>query len=239
MKRFALIAGLSMALFSQPASADMRATYASDASGFTMVLELNDDGALRGTVVGDKQWLLRVDDVNYIIVEEEDGPRVLDTRIMAEIFSESLPTSFSELMKDAPEPTLEEAGPVEIYGRIGTGYRFGKSQEIDFVMSDDPDLATLGEAMAEQFRASVDLMSMGAAAVRPLAELLETGAPLRFARADLKSIEDAPIDDERFTLPAAPLSKEESSKVMRANGMLRIDPKTAEKFDEIAEQAKD
>lgn len=81
------------------------------------------------------------------------------------------------------------------------------------VISDDPNLALLGKAMSKQFGTSLTLMR-GLLGNVPdvfteMDALLQTGAPLSYAGMDLVSVNHAPIDPERFELPAPPQTVEQ------------------------------
>lgn len=221
-------------------ASDMKAVYSGADGGFRMTLEISDTGDLRGETQGQDMWLLRTGDVNYFILPNpEDGDIVLDSRIMGELIREALPPEFFEMMQENPNTgiEMEPIGEVTVNGRTGTGYHPPGTQgdNVPFVFSDDPELSRLRDAMAAQFEASMSMMPIENRMFSQMLELLQEGAPLRFANTDLVSFEPADIDNSRFELPGEPLDKDAARTVMINMGMIPAEPMEMPEFPQAAE----
>lgn len=209
---------------------DYRAIYSSSNPDFHLVVELSSQGDVRSESErqGLSMWSLRTGGVDYFIIPQQDGEKVIEGRIAAELMREVMPAEFIERMnsEDMPRMEFESAGRVTVNGRTGNGYRMPGMPEdrIPFVFSDDPELAPLREAMAAQFEASIRLMPMRSGPFDQILGLLAEGAPLRFANGDLESFERVEIDDARFQLPAEPLDKDAARELMVEQGMIPAEP---------------
>lgn len=185
-----------------------------------MKVEIEDNGDLRGQVAGQPQYFVTRSGHGFIVQTTPTGTlvtRVEDVAaIMAEQWAALSPPA--DLADELPALSLVEKGTVTINGRAGKAY-FGKggdgklSPQPVVVISGDPLLAPLGKAMATQFAMSGVMMAQTLGRVPAFAKemqrILETGAPLLFAGAELKSVETFPIDSARFELPTPPETAEE------------------------------
>lgn len=220
------IAALALASCSQAeAQEDLRATYATGAS--SMVLEIQSDGDLRGTIDGNELDFLKLDGKNYFIFLDGDRQDVLDVAVAAQLFDEAIPPELRAMIAQAPTDDMmqvEPAGSETVNGREGTAYRLAGAPEVmpaPFVISSDPELALLRDATLAQFRTSVAMNPMAPeGAMSSVLEILEQGAPIRFAGSDLVEVERVELDDGAFVLPAEPMDKDESLAFMIERGML-------------------
>lgn len=207
---------------------DMQAVYSGADGAFRMTVELSESGDLRGETQGQDMWMLRTDGLDYFVIPDDEGDKVLDVRIMGELMREIMSPEFLEMTREAPvtEMELERIGEVTVNGRTGIGYRMPGAPEgfATFVFSDDPDLAPLRDAMATPYETSMAMMPIETRLFSQTLELLREAAPLRFANADLESFEPADFDDNRFELPADPLDKDATREVMISRGMIPAEP---------------
>lgn len=204
-----------------------------------MTVEISENGDLRGQTEGQDMWMIRTDGVDYFVIPDDGGDKVLDVRIMGELMREIMPPEFFEMMREAPdaEMVLERIGEVTVNGRTGIGYRMPGISDgpAAFVFSDDPDLAPLRDAMAAQYETSMAMMPIETRLFSQTLGLLREGAPVRFANADLESFEPADFDDNRFELPADPLDKDATREVMISRGMMPAEPIELPEFPDEAQ----
>ena len=203
-----------------PAAADMTATYSAPHVSFSMKVEIDDNGDVRGQVTGQSQYFVTRGGEGFLIQTTPKGAlvtRVEDVAaIMAEQWAALSPPE--DLAEELPALNLIESGTATINGRTGRAY-FGKGRDGKLspgpvvVISDDPHLAPLGKAMARQFAMSNVMMAQALGEVPPFARemqrILETGTPLLFSGAELQSVEISPIDATRFELPKRPETSDE------------------------------
>jgi hypothetical protein len=236
-------AALLCAVASNVAHADTTAVYKSGPKGFelSMTVELSDDGDARyQTSMGNTYGVIR-NGVDYFVEMRSNGPvvdRVSDMMtVQREVWlkltgdlpqsSKSDSTLLTQLMKLVP------LGKTTIRGREGRAYTDAaraarKNMQPLVVISDDPDLQPLGRFMASQFSESLVQMSglPGTPSFASMAEVLKTGAPLRFAGMELVSVNHKPIDPKRFELPAEPETLEQIR--ARTKSLALPPPPTAE-----------
>lgn len=203
------------------ATDDIRAVYSGADGAFEMTVEYSSEGQLRARTTGQDMWLLRNEGVNYFIIPREDGADVLDLRVVSKLIQDALPESLS--MGESARLTLRKEGPTEVNGRMGTGYRFAGSPQhgaYSAVISADPALDRLGEAMYEQFKSSIELNPLVGSSAEAMLEILATGTPISFAGADLSLCEITELEPSIFELPGKPLDDEESRELMIDRNML-------------------
>jgi hypothetical protein len=224
---------LILALAPSAALADMTAVYGAPNSSFSMKIEIASNGDLRGYVSakpGDPRVTVKGpvgpqgmsfitrSGQGYFIQADPSGPIVTRVEDMATVMAEQMqqmPPEFRDAMRQMPAMHIVPKAQVTINGRVGTAYhvQFGKSglsPQPWAVISDDPALKPLADAMARQMDMSVTVMEKAGTA-RPFAEIqsiLHGGAPLMFGGAELQSVRFDPIPPSEFELPAAPESLE-------------------------------
>jgi len=200
-----------------PALADTTAVYGSPRPGFSMTVEINDNGDLRGEIAGQPHYFIKRAGELFLIEKTEAGRRVTRFTDLKTAMLEQMPKLLPRMPSGAadglPRMDLVPRGEVVVNGRRGKAY-FDTSGEGELypepvvVISDDPALAELGKALAAQYAFSTLLigewLGQVPAFISQTQRILESGAPLRFANMELKSVSAAPIDPDRFTLPGLP-----------------------------------
>ena len=171
---------------------------------------------------------MRTGDNTYFVISRDGQNHVIDANMMAEIISDAIPAELAEVMAELDPAliSLEMTGEQTIHGRTGQGYRLvpGIPGQENFVISSDPDLFILRDAMAWQFEMSLRMSPVNDQAFDQVLELLEEGAPLRFGNVDLTQFERVDIDDSRFSISSPPLSREEARALMIEEGMISAEP---------------
>lgn len=225
-KRMLLVPALALlAAAAAPAVADTTAVYGSDLTSSSMKIEIDDNGDLRGEVAGQPHHFIRRGGELFLIEKTSSGHRVIkfdDLRqLIAERVKEAAPKPGGSLAAaDRANTSLVQKGGATVNGRRGKAW-FDRTREGELypqpvlVISDDPALAELGQAMAAHYAISAALignMLNVPASKTDTQRILESGASLQFANLRLQTISSAPIDPERFILPAAPLEREQVRK---------------------------
>lgn len=217
---------LATIMFGSAASAqgeaeDIEAIYSGAGGAFEMTIQYSKEGHLRGTTKGQDMWLLRVDGVNYFVFPEEEGARVLDLRIASDLIREVLPDNLPNL--DGIKMEIREDGPTVVQGREGIGYRFdSQPQSGPFlaVMSNDPELKRLGEAVFAQLQSSIEMNPLAGSSANPILEIVAKGTPISFGGADLVSFEETEFESAIFEIPSEPMNKEESRALLIERKMI-------------------
>jgi len=225
-----------LALSAGQALADTTVVYEAQNGAFKMTIEIAANGDVRGDVKAKPgSYFITRNGEGFVVQSTSAGvvvDRIADlSQAMAKVASENMPdlkAAGSAFSRDgSPMRFFAQGGTVSVNGRSGTAY-FWKStkaaanQPPVAVISLDPTLAPVGQAMARQFEMSEKLSSAIFGGVLPpeaeLDEILKSGAPLAFAGAQLTSISNAPIAPSRFELPGPPESPAAIEKRIRASG---------------------
>jgi len=219
-----LLTGLFLAL-AGPAFADTTAVFERPAANFKMTVEIASNGDLRGDVAGKPgTYILTINGEGYVVIATPKGvvvDRVEDIGAALKVVAEKRLPGYSAMMKDLGPDVAGSGIPfvkgdeVTIQGRKGTPYYFSGPQSPGIppllVISNDPDLAPIGVAMAGQLAMSEHLQLF--ASHNPfnlsLKAIMKTGAPIEFAGAELTTVSHDPIPPSRFELPAAPESRDD------------------------------
>lgn len=194
---------------------DIEAIYSGADGAFEMTIQYSKEGDLKGTTKDQDMWLLRLDEVNYFIFPAQSGPNVLDLRIASKLMREVMPDDLPDL--DDLGLALREDGPTEVNGRKGIGYRFAGQPESGpyfAVISSDPALQRLGDAMSAQLKSSIEMNPLAENSADSMLEVMGKGAPLSFGGSDLVSFEETELDRSIFELPNEPMNKEASRALM-------------------------
>ncbi|MEP9358900.1 hypothetical protein [Sphingomonas sp. KR3-1] len=232
-----------LALFlATPAWADTIATYSAQGGMMTMTVEIATTGEMRVTMGGKMLEQLKAkapagmdldqfggivrDGENYMLQPGPDGKvRVIRMRDAAAVMKEFMAAhmaDFSKPPEDAMQgPKLVARGTATINGRTGKAF-YGADAKASTkvlpvaVISTDPDLAKLGEAMRRQFATSMQMMgSAGFPAMgSSMDAVLAQGAPLAFAGMELQTVRHDAIPPARFVLPAEPASLDQVRELM-------------------------
>lgn len=221
------VAASAVNAFAAPAHADMTALYETTLAPMPMTVEVNDAGDVRVQQSTGASYYLMTGGKAYIVQRGPNGPYAAEMGLYLQIQAEQFSDFAASIMKgiegaaDIPTPEFTSLGPTEIRGRVGTGYSFSFASNAKpeaeakrrpmFVVSDDPQLAPLGEALARFQRtggqAMGRLLPMFQSFSDGTAEVIGTGAPLRMGPSELTQVDMAAIDPARFALPAEPLTE--------------------------------
>lgn len=204
---------------------DLRAVYRADNS--TLTIEVQSNGDFRGITEGQVYSLLQIGGRNFLVFEAGETPQVVDVEIAAEAIRGAIPTETLAVWEALPTDLfteIESAGLETINGRVGMAYRItsdGMRGALQFIISDDPELDLLRDAMHAHFSSLITLQPLTPVElVERIKELLMQGAPLSFAGSDLLTLERVNLESSSFALPAEPLDTEAARDLMIANGML-------------------
>lgn len=208
--RWGWIAALAALLAAAPVQADITARFAQE-SGPPITVQVRDNGDSR-IVVTDGVYVMR-DGVAYMILTDPRGTFVTRQEDFVALMQELL-TAVPRLpgARD-PVPGVEEQGTETVAGRTGTIFRVGapgSTDTIDFVISEDPELAPVGRAMATLLgpllTASMESTpGLGA----EMTGLFARGTVIRFGFMwRLDSVDMAPVAAAGFELPSAPIGRE-------------------------------
>lgn len=208
------------------AVADVTAHYQTLAGTPLMTVQANDRGDSRlsygnQTVVIIRDgvgYLVSADPTGIYVVRQEDAMAALEEAISAMADDSDLP-DISEAVNRYP-PT--ESGTETVGGRIGTVWLLepraaGTDHGEDMVISTDPALTPIGRAIARRFEEDAAGISIfvgpdGVSGSFPpeVMAILQRGTLLRLGSwVRLHSIEEGPIPDSVFALPAEPLTREQ------------------------------
>jgi hypothetical protein len=204
------------------AQADQIATYRQLEGSETITIEVSATGDARLQFSNQPFFLLIKAAEAYILYTLPQGARVTRISDLERIFAEMRPSMCLE-MSAIESYGLVEGGRTSIAGFGGRAYMLqtssGLSQRPALVISDDRSLLALVPPLTRQLDFSITTMRLtGNAVPRNLLrirELLGQGAALLFGGFALQQVRSAPIDSNRFSLPAEPLTLDE----LRRNGM--------------------
>lgn len=214
MRSFVLLASLAL---SSAAHGDTTAIYANAAAKFTMTVKIASNGDIRGEVpgrtyyfVGGKDYFADRTDAGVVVMRLDDMAKV-----MAEQFAKLGAPSFSP-----PPLSLVRKGTVSINKWFGDAYYMQAangqlSPRPVAVISHDSSLIELGKAMERQYEKSEIMMGQvmsGHAPTSNMDQVLNSGAPISFAGADLQSVNFDQIPKDEFVLPAQPVPIDEVRK---------------------------
>ncbi len=220
------IAAITLSLWATPALADVSARYETvEENAFIdmeMTIEVDDAGNMRMQMNGTPNYYLYRDGEMFVVSRDRGDPSVVKVSDMMAIAQETFERiGVAAAFADAPEPEPFIFSPMEeqvVQGRTGMAY--GTVQEEgdaarwgSLVISNDPQLAPIGQAMAAAQQVQIQGMgSMGTMLGRlsgNMIEVLASGAPLRWMQIELTDVSFDPIPRDRFALPAEPLTIEE------------------------------
>lgn len=220
-----------------PVHADISARYEQEresaAFKMEMTVEIDGDGNTRLQTGQQPMYMLVIDGVTYVITRTPTGAMVVrmdDFVLVAAEFMAAMDID-NEFARSAPTPEaspdkLVPMGERVVNGRTGTAY--GIAQESDeaghelFVLSSDPELAPLQKLFMwsmETSRQSLVKMVPGLGSANlfaPFSNILSKGAPLKLMGMKLTDVSFAEIEDERFVLPATPLTIDQLREQYRA-----------------------
>jgi hypothetical protein len=210
MRSFVLLASLA---FASAAYADTTAIYGNAAAKFIMTVKIASNGDIRGEVpgrtyyfVGGKDYFADRTDTGVALMRLEDMARVMAEQFAKQSAKLGIP-SFNP-----PPLTLVRRGTVSINKWSGDAYYMQAangqvSARPVAVISHDTSLTELGKAMKRQYEKSEMMTGQVAPGHVPTSnmdQVLNSGAPISFAGAELQSVSFDPIPKDEFILPARP-----------------------------------
>ena len=233
-----LVVGVILgSILAGPAQADIAARYETTGDDtvvkMEMTVEADEHGNVRTQMARLGSYFLLRDGELYQVSIGESGPfvvRVSDLMtVQAELAEEILTDGAPEM--EIPLQLFAEMETEVVGERVGTGYglvsdEYPEPRYASVVISHDPELAQLGEALVKSNEAMTKTTSawgqmgtmLGVMNAQML-EILRKGAPLRMMQLELTDVSDEKIPPERFALPAEPLTIEE----IRARVMPRVE----------------
>lgn len=230
MKMIRALLGTLLMLANTPAYAQLTATYRSPNHDLEMRIEISPQGDVHMTMPGASVRLITIRGESYMIESGDRAPSIYRASDIGVVMAETMPDlapGLSEVVKEFPPLTFEQRGTVTINGRTGKAYYpasgAGEQRETPVVViSEDPALHLLGTVMAGQFRISMRMMPPQLAGasdgMKPMLDILESGAPLSFAGMELVEVSTAPIPAEHFVLPAEPRTLDQVRARMAESG---------------------
>jgi|GEM_PF-2349531 len=199
-----------------------------------MTIEADEHGNVRTQMARLGAYFLVSDGEFYQVATSEEGPSVIRLADLMAIQKEFAEDFFADRLEAWEKPT-ETFAPMDeetVGSRVGTGYGIVNDDNPEpqyalLVISDDPQLAPLGQALANSNEAMADSMNGWGAMGTVLrmmndemVAVMRKGAPLRMMSIELTDVSLDPIPAERFELPAQPLTIEE----IRARFMPSVEP---------------
>jgi hypothetical protein len=219
-----------LALFAAtPAAADITARCVSGMNvPMALTVQVNDRGDSR-LATGNQMAVLVVDGVVYVVMADLSGTFVVRQDDMLAVIAEQFRAAIGEVQGPPrelnPEPAYRvvERGTEVVGGRSGTvvGLRTAGQENqpgLDFVVNTDSDLAPIGRAIALQFGGQTagvwGMFGPGfesqIAYAAALQSIFERGTVIRMGRImRLDTVDNRDLPDSLFTLPSAPLSREQ------------------------------
>jgi hypothetical protein len=193
---------------------------------FEMTIEADDLGNVRMQMANLNQYYLFRDGVMYVVAVGSDETTVMRLEDMLAVQMEAMARlGWKESFESAPVPKLRFAPMKEevVGSRKGMGYGIVSEEQdtpvyASIVISDDPELAKLGEAIARANESSVKGLGSMATMLQvmnsDMLALFANGAPIRMLGVELTDTSLDTIPSERFDLPTEPLTIEEVRKLM-------------------------
>lgn len=225
-----LFALTCLAIFPQAANADVAGRYENmdenSPLDFEMTIEADDLGNVRIQTANLNQYYLFRDGVMYVVTVGSDNTTVMKLEDMLAVQMEAMARlGLKESFEAAPVPKMRFAPMAEevVGGRRGMGYGVVSEDHetpvyASVVISNDPKLSKLGEAIARANESSVKGMGSMGSMIQVMNSdmfaLLANGAPLRMLGIELTDASLDAIPSERFDLPNEPLTIEEVRKLM-------------------------
>ena len=196
---------------SSPARADITAHYRQVGGSGTVRVEVAGNGDSRFEMSGQPWRLIHRSGVSYVIYLLPGGPmvaRIDDLRQLATEHGGEPPNLPISRMRLVPR------GVIRMGGFSGRAYHLdmpeGPTPTPQFVVSEDPALAPIGQVWLRQIDFSVAMLRARGApvpeAVTRIREVLATGSPIFYGGQQLQRIDNGAIPAERFRLPAEPLT---------------------------------
>jgi stage V sporulation protein SpoVS len=229
MRSKAIIAAIGALLVGGAAkAADITARYVMPSIGNAVMTVQADDRGNSRISVDDESAVITTNGVSYVLMADRQGTLVVRREDMLAVQREVARTLVGAApIPERAEPRVDfspptEAGIETVAGRTGTIWVVlradgPEADRMDLVVGADPDLAPIGRALARQFRestfvvgAGVDSLGLAGELPRAALSIVERGTILRYGdMARLQSVDTSPIPASAFTLPAAPLTREQ------------------------------
>lgn len=199
-----LLASIWLCLCGNTAKTDLSATFSDPAGRGNLVIELAANGDGRITVDADDYFLIKSGQV-YLVSAGPGGPRAMSVEAVAALQQRTVDEGSVAISSESgSRKPLEYVadGPVEVAGYGATAYRVAGAPNVaPVLLSDDPELADLGGAVA-QWLDAMDAMTNPALRQQDNLKALRHGkAMIGFAGMRLARIERTPIDPARLVLP--------------------------------------
>ncbi len=208
-----------------PALADQTVVYRSD-GGRDLVLEIDDGGAVRVAGPGPAEAAIIIDGELFLVGEDNGTPRVVRMTDLAAVMEQAIGPFFKAIFAEMSEQitlgdlVITPRGERSSNGFTGRAYSVvglddtRPESAVTWIASDDPALRATGHALKSFIDLTLVMAApfLGKSVEAMLAEnrqLFALGTPLDAGgKFVLASVTDGAVDDARFRLPAAPISRE-------------------------------
>ncbi|WP_380873217.1 hypothetical protein ACFB49_40090 [Sphingomonas sp. DBB INV C78] len=221
-----ILALFALLAFAAPAHAGLRAVYGSAEENKTLVIEVADTGDVRIAESGDTSFGLMLGGQFYVVSRQQDQWMAARTVDVAAAIDKAMPPIFGDaLTHDGPaRPAVKldmaRKGERTVGGRKGIVWTMGgfggaQGQPAEYVMSADEDLKPVGRALEQFMHAAIipGAPLMGSAAAEFIEEtraIFALGTPIDVGgRFQLRYVEKAEFNHERFELPVRPSTVDE------------------------------
>lgn len=202
---------LAAMLASSPAAADITARYAQSGSR-QIAVQVRDNGDSR--IVVNEGVYVSTGGETHMILTDARGTFVARQADFVSMMEELL--SAIPQVPGAPTDSfaIVEGGTETVAGRGGRVFRIGapgsQTDVMEVVISEDPELAPVGRAMATLFEPILAASTRGTPGLSDaMTGLFSRGTVLRFGQIfTLESVDTTIVPPEGFVLPSAPLSRE-------------------------------
>lgn len=199
---------LLLTLFPSMASADLRARYAAPDGRTSMTIGVATNGNLRSERTPGAGVVVVRDGQSFFVENDNGRPIVTKAEDLATATHEAIAKLAPDVraqLASAPQRVLVMKGTLTVQGRTGDAYYSrapdGTVSDTPFlVISHDPALAPLGQAMAVQFEIGGHLSPTGVN--KSVLDAMQTGTPVLLNGLELGTISDQAVDPTEFTLPA-------------------------------------
>lgn len=215
----------AVAVAATPSLTDLTATYTAASGNGSIKVEVARNGDSRVEIGTAALTFLHRDGHTYMwVARSGEPPKVIDVADLKATVRDSYAKSGTDLCTPFAQTTLGaklvQEGTATVQGRTGDAWfrqmAAGESPaRPELVISHDPDLAPIGVALAEEYRASTGMMPdcpFFRAMTEPMEAVLASGTPVALSGIELTAVDAGPIDPKRFELPAPPVSVEELRK---------------------------
>jgi len=217
--RVARLGALLVALlFASPSAADITARYALE-GGRSITVRVSDSGDSRVSL-GNEASVITIGGVSYALMSDTQGMFAIRQEEMLAALRRAVRGTVNVLVTEAPadlqpELTAHRFGEERVAGRSGTRWvlDFAGAEPVEnphwtFVISEDPELAPVGRALARQYLTDTADLQLAIGLGRPFGSVpralhpqIRTGTLIRMDGMTLESVDTSQVPAATFVLP--------------------------------------